>query len=105
MEPFVSVTYNYFKDTIVDKNERKFPYKIENPKFWTDEMIDWEKQNRSKKCFENKLITVYPGKVKGRLIGGNLNTIQGIWGSEYMPEIKKRRYTIYRRFIERCPNN
>lgn len=89
LEPFVSVTYNYFKDTIVDKNERKFPYKIENPKFWTDEMIDWEKQNRSKKCFENKLITVYPGKVKGRLIGGNLNTIQGIWGSEYMPEIKK----------------
>ena len=35
----------------------------------------------------NKLITVNPGIGRGRLIGGNLDTIQGIWGSKYMPEI------------------
>ncbi|WP_459782494.1 S66 peptidase family protein, partial [Photobacterium sp. R1] len=28
------------------------------------------------------------GQVKGRIIGGNLNTMAGIWGSQYMPEIE-----------------
>ena len=34
-------------------------------------------------------MTVYPGVARGRLIGGNLNTMQGFWGSEYMPEIRE----------------
>ena len=86
LDPFVSLTFNYFEDMLIKKI--KTPYKLENPKIWTDEMIDWESQKKSKKEYKNKLITVYNGKVSGRLIGGNLNTIQGIWGSEYMPEIK-----------------
>lgn len=85
--PFVDYTYGYFKEVLVDKFS--LPYEVPTPKVWTDEFIDWKTQNKAKEERENKVLTICKGKAKGRLIGGNLNTIQGIWGSEYMPEIKK----------------
>lgn len=87
LQPFVDLTYNYFKELTMDKIY--FPYSLKIPEYWTDEYINWETQNRSKHLKQNQWITVYEGTVRGRVIGGNLNTIQGIWGSEYMPEIKK----------------
>ncbi|MCB2290936.1 LD-carboxypeptidase [Clostridium sp. CS001] len=84
--PFVDDTYEYFKELLID--EIKLPYTLKTPAFWTEESIDWETQDRAKIQNENHLITVYNGIVRGRLIGGNLNTMQGFWGSEYMPEIK-----------------
>lgn len=84
--PFVDLTYDYFKDIIIDSTI--IPYIFEAPTIWTDEYIDWETQDRSKEKRKNKMITVYDGVVRGRVIGGNLDTIQGIWGSKYMPEIK-----------------
>lgn len=87
IEPFVSKTYEYFQDILI--NECKFPLQLKTPDIWTEEYIDWEKQDRSKTRLKNNLITVYEGTVKGRLIGGNLNTMTGIWGSEYMPDIKQ----------------
>ncbi|MBU3144291.1 S66 peptidase family protein [Clostridium sp. CF012] len=86
LSPFVDWTYNYFKEITAD--EIKFPYDLEIPEYWTDECINWETQDRSKEKRENQWITVYEGTVRGRVIGGNLNTIQGIWGSEYMPKIE-----------------
>ena len=86
LEPFLSETYKYFKDIAIDQTS--FPYTFKKPPYWTDEWVDWETQNRSKKRRENQWITVHDGSATGRLIGGNLNTIQGIWGSQYMPEIK-----------------
>lgn len=86
-EPLVSQTYDYFEKILID--EVNFPYTLPTPGYWTDEFIDWETQNRSKEMYKNQLTTVYEGVTKGRLIGGNLNTMQGIWGSEYMPEIKE----------------
>lgn len=85
--PFVDYTYKYFQDIVT--NKVRIPYTLNIPPVWTDESLDWEKQDRGKEQRENKLITVYDGITTGRLIGGNLNTMQGIWGSEYMPEIKK----------------
>lgn len=84
--PFVTETYNNFKKILIDKIE--YPYKLEMPKFWTEEYINWEEQDRSKKPFNNNWVTVTEGVSEGRLIGGNLNTMMGIWGTEYMPEIK-----------------
>ncbi|MEG2289855.1 MAG: LD-carboxypeptidase, partial [Clostridium sp.] len=84
--PFVDVTYDYFKEVLIENI--KLPYTLRNPEVWTDEMVDWKTQDRSKLEYENQVITVHDGRVKGRVIGGNLNTMQGIWGSEYMPEIK-----------------
>lgn len=86
-KPYVDLTYEYFKDILID--EIRYPHKIKNPEFWTDEFIDWETQDREKNKVKNDLITVYEGKVQGRLIGGNLNTMMGIWNTEYMPKIKE----------------
>lgn len=87
LPPFVDSTYKYFKEITMDKT--KFPYVFETPKHWTDEYINWETQDRSKEKRENQWITIHEGRVSGRVIGGNLNTMQGTWGSEYMPEIKE----------------
>lgn len=90
LPPFVDQTYKYFQDIIMDEifGEIRKPYVFEAPKYWTDEYINWEAQDISKEQRANEWITVYGGVARGRVIGGNLNTIQGIWGSKYMPEIK-----------------
>lgn len=84
--PLVDGTYNNFIEILNKKII--LPYTYKTPLYWTDEFINWEEQDRKKKLYNNQLKTVIPGIVRGRVIGGNLNTIQGIWGSEYMPEIK-----------------
>lgn len=86
LPPFVEWTYQYFKELLVE--EIQLPYTLNAPSFWTEESIDWETQDRTKEKKENQLITVHGGIARGRLIGGNLDTMQGIWGSEYMPTIK-----------------
>ena len=84
--PFVEYTYEHFKEMLMEDNI--MPYEFPMPEFWTDEYINWAEQGRGKEKRENDWITVCGGTAKGRIIGGNLNTMQGIWGSEYMPEIK-----------------
>lgn len=85
--PFVEETFSYFEDILIKKSN--LPYQYKKPEFWTDEMIDWKQQDRSKILLKNEWITLKEGKVTGRVIGGNLSTIMGFWGSQYMPEIKK----------------
>jgi len=85
--PFVEETYNYFSDILI--KEQILPYGFEKPDYWTEEFIDWEEQKRSKVKKQNRWATVNEGKAVGRVIGGNLNTMTGIWQSEYMPEIKE----------------
>ena len=85
--PFVEDTYDYFKEVAID--DMTLPHELSMPKYWTEEFIAWETQDRSKEKIQNTWITIYEGVAVGRLIGGNLNTIAGIWGSEYMPEIRK----------------
>lgn len=87
MEPFNEITYKYFEDILI--NENNIPYNYKMPKIWTEEYIDWEGQDSSKKANENEWITIRKGKIQGRLIIGNLNTMSGIWRSEYMPNIKE----------------
>lgn len=85
--PFVDETYEYFENILI--KSVKVPYKLPVPEYWTDEFIDWETQDRSKSKYPNELITINGGKSTGRLIGGNLDTMLGIWGTEYMPKIKE----------------
>lgn len=59
------------------------------PEFYSDEVIDWNKPVTEEKQIPNKLVTLNGGKARGRLIGGNLSTLTGIWGSPYMPEIRE----------------
>ncbi|HDX9589354.1 TPA: LD-carboxypeptidase [Bacillus pseudomycoides] len=86
-EPFVNFTYEYFSDVLEEK--QILPYMLKKPPYWTDEFINWEEKTKEKQRIKNEWICVNSGKATGRLIGGNLNTLSGIWGSEYMPEIKE----------------
>lgn len=86
--PLVDETYAYFEAMVCQKP--MFPYNFPTPKAWTDEEINWNKQDRAKTLYDNELVTVNHGKAVGRLIGGTLNTmIMSVWGSEYMPTIQK----------------
>lgn len=84
---FVDNTYEYFRNMLIE--DVTLPYEFPMPEYWTDEYIDWSQQDREKEKRKNQWITVYEGIARGRLIGGNLNTMTGIWGSQYMPEIKE----------------
>jgi len=84
--PYSEMAFDYLSDILI--NQQELPFPLQTPPFWTDEFIPWEEQDRTKVQNANKMITVNGGIAKGRLIGGNLNTIHGIWGSPYMPEIK-----------------
>ncbi len=75
--PFVDWTYDYFMNVIMGKAD--IPYSPLMPSSWTDEYINWDTQNVSKKSYQNKWITLNKGSVRGRLIGGNLNTMEGIY--------------------------
>ncbi len=85
--PFVDWTFEHFKSIICD--DVSLPYEYKMPSVWTDEFINWSQQDRGKDEYKNSWVSVTPGICKGRLIGGNLNTMQGIFGTEYMPEIKE----------------
>ena len=83
--PFVEETFECFEDIL--RKELALPFSFKTPKQWTEEYIPWEEQERGKKGEINRLVTVNGGRARGRLIGGNLNTMQGIWNTEYMPTI------------------
>lgn len=87
LPPFVDRTFEYF-DSMV-KGRITCPYDYPMPEFWTDEFIKWDEQDRSKAQYKNDWICVKTGICQGRLIGGNLNTMEGFFGTEYMPEIRK----------------
>lgn len=65
------------------------PYLLPTPALWSEERLNWENQRRAKQCRPNQLVSVGTGRVRGRLIGGNLNTMASIWGSPYMPAIEE----------------
>ena len=83
--PFVDETYTYFTDIVTER--LTLPHTLPTPPQWTDEFIDWNSQDKAKKGRVNALVTLHPGSATGTLIGGNLNTMQGIWGTKYFPEI------------------
>ena len=84
--PFVEQTFENFQTIVCGRVPLPFEYPM--PETWTDELINWSTQNRGKTPVQNKWLRVQPGTVRGRLIGGNLNTMGGFFGTEYMPEIR-----------------
>jgi muramoyltetrapeptide carboxypeptidase LdcA involved in peptidoglycan recycling/RimJ/RimL family protein N-acetyltransferase len=85
LEPYNELTYKYFEDILMTPLLHDYHYQM--PEVWTDEFIDWESQSRSKEPVSNQWLTRKDGCVQGRLIIGNLNTMSGIWGSAYIPDI------------------
>ncbi|MBD8015507.1 S66 family peptidase [Planococcus wigleyi] len=85
-EPFLNYTYEYFSEMLVKKQQ--VPFAIPMPPYWSDEPVNWEVKEREKEQRTNDWICVNEGEAKGKLIGGNLNTLLGFWGSKYMPSIE-----------------
>ena len=86
LPPLVDETFAGFRRIL--SGDYGLPYSYPMPEVWTDEFLDWTKQDRAKRCNPNAWITVRPGGVEGRLIGGNLNTMEGFFGTPYMPAIE-----------------
>ncbi len=84
--PFVEETYDAFRTMLENPG---LPYSYPMPPRWTEEFIPWDKQDGPKQTQENRWLTVRGGAAEGRLIGGNLNTMEGIFGTAYMPEIRE----------------
>ncbi len=85
--PVVDTTYDFFESLLMGSGAPPYPYPM--PTHWTDEMIPWEAQDRAKVLRPNTWTFHGTGTALGRLVGGNLNTMWGIWGSPYMPEIRE----------------
>jgi len=85
--PFSEMSYVYFYDLV--SSGVSYPYIIPTPGIWTDDYVGLDEENVYCTTYKNKQITLNSGKATGRLIGGNLNTLQGIFGSQYMPQIEE----------------
>ena len=85
LPPLVDATFDSFAEMVMAKGATAHTYTL--PRFWTDEMIPWEEQDRAKSLQPNGCEFLGAGTVTGRLIGGNLNTMWSIWGSPFMPTI------------------
>lgn len=83
-EPFNELNYFYFDFMLQSKCETLM---VQIPDVWTDEWINWETYEKTKKTNKNEWIIFNKGEFNGTLIGGNLDTIVGIIGTEYMPKI------------------
>lgn len=88
LPPFVDWTFESFRTLLCQKGF-VLPYRYEMPPVWTEEFLDWATQDRPKKEEKNRWICVKEGCCEGRLIGGNLNTMEGFFGTEYMPRIRE----------------
>ncbi|MGC6388191.1 S66 family peptidase [Ewingella sp. S1.OA.A_B6] len=87
--PLVDETYASFADIVMAKLSEPYSYRL--PSLWTDEKLNWNDETpvRTKQLYPNTCRFLGRGWVEGRVIGGNLNTMSGIWGSHYMPEIRQ----------------
>ena len=62
------------------------PLTLPTPEEWTDENIHFHERHKYH-MRKNARRTLRGGVAEGRLLPCNLNTLDGIWGSAYMPEI------------------
>lgn len=84
--PYVNGTFQFFKQVLIDSPN--YPFRIPVPAYWSDERMNWEEKTEEKERRPNHWRGIHGGRARGRLIGGNLNTMLGFWGSLYVPEVK-----------------
>ncbi|GAA4885532.1 S66 peptidase family protein [Ferrimonas pelagia] len=85
--PLVDQTFASFASLLCQPAQAPYYYPL--PLHWTEQRIEWERQSHAKQTRSNECEYLGSGKLQGRLMGGNLNTIAGIWGSPYMPAIER----------------
>lgn len=87
--PLVDETCASFLDILLRPQHGQYTYPL--PAYWTDERLNWDDETpvRPKALYKNTCRFIGAGQIEGRVIGGNLNTLSGIWGSDWMPEIRE----------------
>lgn len=76
-------TVEYFKKCLISKE----PYNIIESKEWSDDQ--WYKDQENRKFLRNEGYKIInPGSAEGTIIGGNLNTLNLLQGTEYMPSLE-----------------
>jgi len=82
MEKGLEYTLDYFKKCIMDVQ----PFAITPSKYWSDDRWFQNQQNRSFIPNEGFLV-INEGQAEGKLLGGNLCTLNLLQGTEYMPSL------------------
>ena len=85
--PFSEQAFGYFLDVVGEKVEE--PHAFPTPRYWTSDSVGLEESGVECGTHENRLVTVRGGVAEGRLLGGNLDTLPGFFGTPYMPEIRE----------------
>lgn len=85
--PLVEQTYQSFHSLCL--NPPNLPYRYSLPEYWTDERLNWDhiQVDRAKALYKNHCEFMGSGIIEGRVLGGNLNTLSGIFGTPWMPDI------------------
>lgn len=74
-------TMKYFKDMLMDRKD----VFIENSEQWSDD--SWYKEQENREFINNDgMKIIKSGKTEGKIIGGNLCTLNLLQGTEYMPD-------------------
>lgn len=86
--PLVDQTWHSFYEMLMQPHSATRHYTL--PEKWTDERLNWDTVEpvRPKILCDNTCRFAGKGRIEGRVIGGNLNTLSGIMGSPWMPEIR-----------------
>jgi muramoyltetrapeptide carboxypeptidase len=81
-------SYDSFLEVINNLGTGKL-YKIPASDKYTEEMLAWDKEDiRAKEMVDNESWQIiFPGKASGRLMPANLNTLNELVGTEYMPDL------------------
>ena len=83
--PWSNESFAYFLDVL--QGGWTAPHELGVPKRWTEDSVGREETGFECEPHGNRLVTVRGGRAEGRLIGGNLDTMLGFFGTPYMPEI------------------
>ncbi|MCD2256392.1 S66 family peptidase [Agrilactobacillus fermenti] len=81
--PYVSQTWHYFEQVLHAKPNQAVT--LTAPEYWTDKRGNWETFEHEKQKYANAWHYKNQSVLKGRLLGGNLNTMYGIVASKYCP--------------------
>ena len=76
-------TFEYFKKMLLEEGEAD----VESSWQWSDDLWFLDQDNRE--YIENKgMYVINEGEANGKIVGGNLCTLNLLQGTEYMPDIK-----------------
>lgn len=82
--PYVDETWHYFQQLLTPIQQN---LTLKAPAFWTDERANWENFEHEKKQITNHWQYTQLPTLSGKIVGGNLDTMYGFFGSPYFPEL------------------